>query len=122
MLVILFISAVCLFAYGLALPTEDNSGGRGGLKKNGLAHGVSYAAAGAAADCDKIFYAQFTGAICGVYVFRQSGSGVVSVETVGEISGLEVSFSPYAYHGTHPLFPCSLPRCVFSRPPVLGLC
>jgi len=108
MLVILFISAVCLFAYGLALPTEDIGGG---LKKKG---GVSYAAAGAAADCDKIFYAQFTGAICGVYVFRQSGSGVVSVETVGEISGLEVSFSPYAYHGTHPLFACSLPRFLAS--------
>ena len=115
MLVILFISAVCLFASGLALPTEDISGG-GGLKKKGLAHGVSYAAAGAAADCDKIFYAQFTGAICGVYVFRQSGSGVVMVETVGEISGLEVSFSPYAYHGTHPSCP---PFCSLVRAPVV---
>jgi hypothetical protein len=80
MLVIILLSGL-LFAYGLALPTA--SGGAGS----------------ASADClGKIIYAQFSGTVCGIFVFKDIG-GTVSVETLGEgISGLDVSLGSCPYH------------------------
>src|SRR5579859_678297 len=82
MLVIIVLSAF-LFAYGLALPTDSGS---------------------ASADClGKIFYAQFSGTVCGIFVFKDVG-GTVSVETLGDgISGLDVSLGTFPYHSTFPL-------------------
>jgi hypothetical protein len=106
MLVIILLWAL-LFAYGLALPTEDH-GSKDGYKDpssgGGAGSGDGYSAA--SADCaEMIYYAQFTGsAACGIFVFKESGSGVVSVETVGDgISGLDPSGGPYPYHSIPPL-------------------
>lgn len=81
MLVIILLSAF-LFAYGLALPTDSGS---------------------ASADClGKIFYAQFSGTVCGIFVFKEVG-GTVSVETLGDgISGLDVTLGSFPYQSTLP--------------------
>lgn len=53
--------------------------------------------------CDKISYVQFTGPVCGTIVFKQDGTGPVTVETLGDgIYFSDPSLGPFPYHGISP--------------------